>query len=637
MVAALALALAACSSGGAGTAAERGRAAFDKGDIRTARVELMNALQADPANIEARILQARVLIALGNGEGAEAELLRAIQHGEPQERLDPLLAHSRWLRGDLQGVLSTPVAVEGEMGAYSARIRGLAFLGLGDNRSASAEFNRALALAPEDSDVWTDIGRFRRSSGDVAGAIEAIDQALAFKPTNVDALIQRGELTRGQYGLSAAMPWFDRALAIDSGNVTALLERAITQSELGRMSAMLADTRQVLILSPGHAKAWHLLAALAARGHDFELARLLYNRTGGAFDSTPAGMLLSGAIDYGTGNDQQAVRRLSDLVERQPGNRKARRLLAAAQWRSGDAAATAETLRPMAESPDADSYSLALMGRSLAQLGNREDAAVFLARAARPVPSAMTSVRAIDEGEFARLSSAAAERPDDGPLQVRFVSALLARGETGQALALARQVRARNPGAPESGLLLGDALGMAGDFAAAAEQYRRAANLAFNEGTALRLIEALQRSGQSDSAGQVLWLFLKQNPANVPAQHLLAGRAMQSGDWPLAIRLYEQLRRRIGDNDATILNNLAWAHFQSGDSETAIPYARRAWALDRDNPATADTLGWILYASGSDRLEGLVLLSRAARGVPGEADVLVQLRQSGPTRLAGAR
>ena len=34
-------------------------------------------------------------------------------------------------------------------------------------------------------------------------------------------------------------------------------------------------------------------------------------------------------------------------------------------------------------------------------------------------------------------------------------------------------------------------------------------------------------------------------------------------------------------------------------STAAIPLARRAWALDRDNPATADTLGWLLFKSGA--------------------------------------
>ena len=127
---------------------------------------------------------------------------------------------------------------------------------------------------------------------------------------------------------------------------------------------------------------------------------------------------------------EQAARQLSALVERQPDNRRARRLLAAAQWRSGDARATVATLRPIVERPDADSYSLALIGQALAQLHDPA-AAGFLARAARPQPNALSALDPLNDTDFARLRQSAGQRPGDGPLQVRLVSALLALGLSG--------------------------------------------------------------------------------------------------------------------------------------------------------------------------------------------------------------
>jgi len=211
---------------------------------------------------------------------------------------------------------------------------------------------------------------------------------------------------------------------------------------------------------------------------------------------------------------------------------------------------------------------------------------------------------------------------------VRLISAMLARGLGDEALARARRLQAENPGAPEVHMLVGDALGVRGDFAGAAEQYRRAANLAFSEPVAIRLIEALQRSGQQAAADQVLGLFLRQNPRNIPAQILIASRMMQTEDWAGAIRVYESLRARIGNNDATILNNLAWAYSEVGDYDRAVPLARRAWSLDRDNPATADTLGWILFKSGTNRAAGLALLERAARGAPSDAAIQRRLAEA---------
>jgi tetratricopeptide (TPR) repeat protein len=159
-------------------------------------------------------------------------------------------------------------------------------------------------------------------------------------------------------------------------------------------------------------------------------------------------------------------------------------------------------------------------------------------------------------------------------------------------------------------MLVGDVLGARGDFAGAANQYRRAADLNFSESIALRLIEALQRSGQQGAADNVLNLFVQQNPRSIPGLILLGGRALQQQNWLYAIAIYEGLRARIGNNDATILNNLAWAYSENGDMDRAIPLARRAWSLDRDNPATADTLGWLLFKNGQ-RPEGLLLLQQA--------------------------
>jgi Flp pilus assembly protein TadD len=210
----------------------------------------------------------------------------------------------------------------------------------------------------------------------------------------------------------------------------------------------------------------------------------------------------------------------------------------------------------------------------------------------------------------------------------RAVAALIGRGQWEEALQLARQVQAANPGVPDAHMLVGDALGTRGDFEGAASEYRKAANLAFTEPVVMRMIEALQRSGQSKAAAQVLQLFREQNPGSVPASILAASASMQARDWPSAIRIYEALRSRIGDRDATMLNNLAWAYSERGDYERAIPLARKAWSLDKNNPATADTLGWLLFKSGNDKAHGLALLQRAARSAPNDAQIQQHLQSA---------
>ena len=249
-------------------------------------------------------------------------------------------------------------------------------------------------------------------------------------------------------------------------------------------------------------------------------------------------MLLASAIDFQTGNEEQAARRLARLVQQQPDNRRARRLLAAAQWRMGDPAGVVATLRPLADRPDADAYSLTLIGRALGRRRRSGQAALYLARAAAPQPArSPRSIRwpTASSPPSGRRPPRARQRPGPGAL----ISALLARG-LGEALRPRPPVAGSQAPARRRSICW-SAMRSArrGDFAGAAAQYRRAANLAFSEPVALRLIEALRRSDQLDAADDVLALFLQQNPRSVPGRSWSPARMKEREDWAEAIAIYE--------------------------------------------------------------------------------------------------
>jgi tetratricopeptide (TPR) repeat protein len=627
----LILGAAACSSAAAQDPRQsykRGLAALAEGQPRTARIEFLNGIKASPNDPALRLAQGRTYLLLGEGAAAEAELKRARQLGASEAATAHLVAHAYLLQGQSEPAVAEARKAAPEHAVYADRMLGWALSALGDNQGAAAAFGRALAAAPNESALWADIGRFRRSTGEVAGAIEAADRAVSLDPRNVEALTLRGELTRSQFGLAASVPWFERAIEVDPLFLPAAVERAATLGEIGRTLDMLAETRRILGFSPDNPNAWFLQAALAARGKNYTLARSLYARTRGALEHRPAAMLLAGAIDLQTGNPVQAAKRLQELLALQPANLRARRLLGAAQWRSGDSIAALRTLQPLADRADADTYSLTLVGQALARMGDSQAAARYFARAAAPPPAVGTVfVDGMSDAELARLR----RRAESGQAveQVELIRALIGRGQAGEALDRARRLQAANPGAPDAHVLAGDALAVAGDHRSAVAAYRRAANLAFTEPTALRLIDALKSAGDPRGASQVLGLFLRQNPQNVSALTLAANAHLQARQWDRAIALYERVRRRIGNGDATLLNNLAWAYLETGETERAIPLARRAFELDPRSAATADTLGWLLFKSGR-RAEGLVYLEQAARGAPSDAEILAHLSQARP-------
>lgn len=622
-------------------AVRRAEAALAAGDAHTARVELLNAIQDDPADGRAHLLQARVYIALGDGIAAEAEVDRARQSGIRAGATRHVKGEALLAQGEAQRALAEASSpdVLAPYAARAARIRGRALVVLGDTASAEPEFDRAVALAPRDAGTWTDMGRFRLATGDTADAVAAADRAVTLDSHNIDALLLKGQLARGQYGLRAAMPWFDRALAIDRDNIAALLEKAATLGDMGQARAMLAMTRRIIALDAGNAPAFYLQAVLAARARKFELARAIMQRTGGALDGVPAAMLLMGVIDIQTGNTQQAIDRLSRLVAMQPENLKARRVLGAAQWRAGDVQGTIATLRPSADLPQADSYTLTLIGRAFERRGDRRTAAQYLDRAAMPARAAGIGEAPIDPRTIAMLRAAAAERPRDAEAHIAVIRALLRSGDRDAALAAAVALQQANPGAPQAHVIVGDSLAEMGRWGDAAAAYRRAANIGFSEPVALRLIDALRRAGDAAGAAQVLHTFLSQNPQNIPAQLMAAELHMATGEWQPAITILQRLRARLGDRDTALLNNLAWATFSAGRSADGIAVAERAHALSPANPAVADTLGWLLFKTGRNRPRGLALIERAAAQDPGESGIHWHLGQAyaASSRPADAR
>jgi cellulose synthase operon protein C len=604
----------------------RALAALAADDPRTARIELLNAIKAAPNAPALRLAQARTYLMLGEGAAAEEELKRANALGIPRSETGHLMADALLLQhGKAEAALDAATSAGPAHQAEASRMLGRAYQALGRIAEAGAAFDRALARSPDDARLWADIGRFRRFAGDSAGAIEAADKAVGLDPKNPDALTLRGELTRAQYGLAASLPWFDRALELDPEHVPALLERAATLGDLGRTRAMLADSRRALALRPNEPTAWYLQAVLAARGRAFDLARRLYERAAPTYDERPAGMLLGGLVELQAGSPAQAARRLRRLVALQPANLRARRLLGAALWKLDDVKGVIEVLQPVADRADADAYALTLVGKAHARLGDPEAAGRYLARASLPPASAGTVLSGpVSDSDLLALRREAEARPGDAPAQVHLIRALLARGQGDEALDRARRLQAANPGSPDAHLLVGDAWAIQARHAEAAAAYRNAANLAFTEPVALRLIEALRNSGDAAGAARVLALFLGQNPQNVAALLLAANAHLEARRWEEAIALYEQVRRRTGSTDAVLLNNLAWAYSEVGEIHRALPLARRAWQLDPNNPATADTLGWLLYRSG-DRVAGLGLLERAARGAPTDSEIAAHL------------
>lgn len=610
----------------------RGVAALDKGDARTARVELLNAVRAEPRSASVRLAQARALIELGDGAGAREAVERARTLGAPLPATRALMAQAMVLRGENDAALVEAGAkdIAPEDAATAARMAGRAHMAKGDTQAAGTDFERAFALSPKDAELWVDIGRYRFALGDEAGAIVAADRAVVLAPGSVKTLTFRGEMTRSQYGLAAALPWFEKALKASPDTVPTLIAYAATLADMGEARRMLSVTRRILALEPGNARAWMMQAIMAARAGKDDLARTLLGRTHGALDGEPATMLLRGVLHLRDGNALLAVDSLTPLLAAQPENRQARLLLARAQMGAGDLASAANLLASLVVQGDADPYVLTLAARVQEGLGDRVMAADMLARAAWPVRPA--AVAFAYSGDSALLAAGPPANSGTAVDNIPYIRALMNAGQLAQAADRAGLLSRANPGAPDAHVLYGDALGRAGRDAEAARAYEAAANIRFSQNIALRLAAAWQRAGDPARAAQVVARYLAQNPASLEAQRLAASAYMEAGDWRNARRLLEAVRAQSGDNDALLMAGLARASMELGDRAKARAFAAHAYRLLPGNPLTADIYGWVLTRSGDKGAAAVDLLEKAVALAPGLPGIKAHLAEAYASR-----
>lgn len=596
------------------------------GNYSAARNNAQAAIAAAPTLGMPHAILARAYLELGDGLAAEAELGRARDAGFPANRLYQLQAQARFLQGDPGGAIDAADKAAPRYVDYALRVRARAMAIGGDTAAARDLLQGLLARRPDYAAAWTDLGRIAFASGDVGGASDAATHALALAPAEPAALTLQGEVIRSRYGLVAALPWFEKALATDAYYHPALIEYAATLGEAGRYADMLAATRKAQAARPGSPQALYLQAVLAARAGRPELARSLLQKTGGAIDALPGAILLSGSLDFAEGKYEQAAAMWRGLVNQQPMNVTARRLLGAALLRSGDPRAALDMLRPIGLRADADGYALGVIARAFEAIGDTGFAARYRDRAnAGTLGAAATFATDNDVGT---LEASAAETPDDPNYVLGAIRGLIESGDTAGAIARARTLAAASPGAPAAQLALGDALAASGDYRGAATVYARAADLAFDEPTMLRLVDALGRTDRTKDAAATLALYLSQNPQSLSARRLLGHWQVASGDFDAAIDTLEAVRARAGNRNASLLTDLALAYAGADQGDVAVRYARAAYALAPMNADVCDAYG-VALAAGGDKDGARQLLVKATKLAPANTAIAAHLKQLG--------
>lgn len=219
----------------------------EKGELRAATIQLANALQKEPDNVEARWLLAQVSLALGDAPKAERDARRAMELGIPQIQARPVLVEAIILQGDhdraIAEATSLPASMpQSELPVFLA-LRAKAHVLKGELGEAKVAAEQALAIDPKLGNALTVLGIIHSMRGEYDDARHAIMAAIDADGDSPDAWSTLGELEMALGNAAEAETAFGKAIRHRQYPTLDRARRALARIQLDRFDDAEADIR----------------------------------------------------------------------------------------------------------------------------------------------------------------------------------------------------------------------------------------------------------------------------------------------------------------------------------------------------------------------------------------------------------
>lgn len=488
-------------------------------------------------------------------EGAEASIRQALELDPKSERGHLARASLYWLQNRLE--------------------------------EANAAFDAAGKLALPDSPTWMRIAQFKSRTGRTAEAKQVLEQITKDTPEVAAAWHLRGEIALAEKQYDECAAFVVKALDHDQDNYEALSLRARLNLGQTRFPEAVAELERLTTLYPRSGEAlYHLgLAQLLNKQSDAAVASL--ERAIRLDPNQANAVLLLAELQLARRNPATTISLLTELLRRAPRLDQAHYLLARAYRAANRPDQAIEIYQALRKASPEDARAAYELGQVHQAQGRTAEArkAYELALKAQP-DSAVLVYRLVEldllDKEYAaatrRIQAQLARDTNSAPARLLEARVYGAQGMTNQVEAALRQAIATDPSLDEPYLWL-------------AQLYLA--------------------SGRASAALEQLHTSLEGNTNNLAALSLIGMIHSTAGAYELARGAYERALG-VDSNAPLVLNNLAYLlsdRFEEHDR--AHSYAARARQLRPDNPAFADTLGWIQFQRGQ-YAEAYALLAESA-------------------------
>jgi cellulose synthase operon protein C len=605
----LALALTACSGEKPETMLASARDYMAKDDLKSAVIQVKNALQENPDLAEARYILGVALLRGGDAVGAETELRRAMALKFPDEKVAPPLAQALLAQGQFKKLIDEFGGKDLPLPAAKAELlttMASAYLAARNQDLAKTTLDAALAADPSYLPAHLLAIHQQAGGGDIDGAIASIDRLLAKAPTSHDAFKLKGDLLVAKSNLDQALEAYRKAVDIKSDFLparTAALNLLLFQGKLDEAGKELDAAKK---LAPNNPSVRYFDTQLAYQKKDFNKAKESIQQLLKMAPDSPQALVLAARIELQVGSTLQAETFLTKALAIAPESAFARQLLISSYLRSGQSQKALALLQPMLKETDTNSAVSALAGEAYLQSGDVKKAEEYFAKAAKKDPKntrtrtalALTHLASGNTSGVGELQ-AIAESDSSTIADMALISINLRRGEFDKALIAIDGLEKKQPDKPLAANLRGRTLLAKKDIPGARKAFERAASIDPTFMPAIVSLASIDVAEKKPEQARKRFQDVLLKVPNQP-QALLALAELRAREGGSKEEVIELINRAIATNPSEKIPRLLLVdlHLRSKDNKLALAAAQSAASAIPDNPEILDALGRAQLASG---------------------------------------
>jgi tetratricopeptide (TPR) repeat protein len=502
----------------------------------------------------------------------------------------------------------------------------------------------------------------------LSGAENALRQALSVDPNSAAAHNALGDLSLLKKDRKQAGEEFKKAAELAPVRSMERLKYAAFASDMGETEETKRIAAEMTRKAPDYLPGWTLLAEVAFKDKKYAEALSLLENVFSRDPESVDGHRLEGKVLLAKGDTKKAVEvlerldqtypdtslikyelaqaylknknlnqgkaALEQVISANPNFADAIVLLAEINLRSGHGEAVIEPLtRLLNRNPELKPAAL-LLAAAYGSLDRFDDAAIVVGEQAKLAPRdpqaqmalGLTLRQAKRNDEARQAFEKVAELAPDSLWPVeQLVELDLLEKHFDAARQRVRHQFQKTPDSPAAHFFEGKILATEEKWDLAVAELQKTLQLDPNFSNAYGLlVQAYVSTNKLPEALAQLQAQLTKNPNDVSALTTLALLYERTNDFAKARDTYERLLA-IEPTSTSALNNLAYIYVDRlNDLDKAYDLARKARDLQGNDPAIADTFGWILSRRG-DYQQALPILQESAAKIPDSPEIQFHL------------